>query len=289
MNIIFVSNKMAKAKTVSSTQLGLIVIAITLVSAFVTATLIVPADVSQHRGVKALLPASLSLSKLNNQAHLDALAMQLGEMQARLMRLDAMGNRLGKLAGLKETPLDDKKPGQGGPQISPKRLTELEIQTDIANLLLEIEHKSDYMGYVESSLLKKSMQQNILPNVTPIQAAFNSSSYGWRIDPFTGNSAFHEGLDFSAETGAPIYATAEGIVTEAEQTNAYGNLIKISHGSGLETRYAHCSELLAKVGDKVSKGQLIARVGNTGRSTGPHLHYEIRLYGAALDPRKYLN
>ena len=289
MNIIFVSDKMAKAKTVSTMQLSLIILSITLISAFVTATLIVPADVSEHRGVKALLPASLSLSKLNNQAHLDALAMQLGEMQARLMRLDAMGNRLGKLAGVKETPLDNKKPGQGGPQINPKRLTELEIQTDIANLLLEIERKGDYMGDVESSLVKKNMQQNILPNASPIEAAYNSSSYGWRIDPFTGNSAFHEGLDFSAETGAPIFATAEGIVTESELTNAYGNLIKVSHGSGLETRYAHCSQLLVRVGDKVSKGQLIARVGTTGRSTGPHLHYEIRLYGAALDPRKYLN
>lgn len=289
MNIIFVSDKMAKARTLSVMQLGLTILTIALISAFVTATLIVPADVSEHRGVKALLPASLSLSKLNNQAHLDALAMQLGEMQARLMRLDAMGNRLGKLAGVKESALSNLKPGQGGPQINPRRLTEFEIQTDIASLLLEIERKSDYMGDIESSLLKKNMLQNILPNATPVEAAYNSSSYGWRIDPFTGNSAFHEGLDFSAESGTPIFATAEGIVTEADQTNAYGNLIKINHGSGLETRYAHCSQLLTKVGDKVSKGQLIARVGSTGRSTGSHLHYEIRLYGAPLDPRKYLN
>ncbi len=289
MNIIFVSNKMTKARTLSVFQLCSVVAGIVLLSAFVTATLIVPADVSERKGVKALLPASLSLSKLNNQAHLDALAMQLGESQARLMRLDAMGNRLGKLAGVKEPPLDTKKPGQGGPQISPKRMTELQIQADITRLLLEIEQKSDYLGDVESALLKKNMQQNILPNAAPIEAAFNSSSYGWRVDPFTGNSAFHEGLDFSADMGSPIFATAEGIVTESDNTNAYGNLIKISHGSGLETRYAHCSELIAKVGDRVVKGQLIARVGSTGRSTGPHLHYEIRLYGAALDPRKYLN
>ena len=127
-----------------------------------------------------------------------------------------------------------------------------------------------------------------MPNSSPIEAAFNSSSYGWRTDPFNGNKAFHEGLDFTADTGTPIRAAADGIVTTAEQTPDYGKIIKIQHGSGLETRYAHASKLLVNPGERVVKGQIVAQVGSTGRSTGPHLHYEIRLNGNSLDPRRYL-
>jgi murein DD-endopeptidase MepM/ murein hydrolase activator NlpD len=121
-----------------------------------------------------------------------------------------------------------------------------------------------------------------------VNAPFNSSSYGWRVDPFLGVRAFHEGLDFSADVGQPIKATAAGIVVAAEVTPEYGNVVRISHGSGLETRYAHASKLLVKEGDRIKKNQVIALVGNTGRSTGPHLHYEIRMNGESLDPRKYL-
>jgi murein DD-endopeptidase MepM/ murein hydrolase activator NlpD len=129
----------------------------------------------------------------------------------------------------------------------------------------------------------------MLPNVSPVESAYNSSSYGWRIDPFRGVKAFHEGLDFPAATGTPIYAAGDGMVTAAEQTHDYGNIVKINHGSGLETRYAHTSKILVKVGQRVVKGQEIALVGSTGRSTGPHLHYEIRLNGSPLDPRRYLD
>jgi murein DD-endopeptidase MepM/ murein hydrolase activator NlpD len=128
----------------------------------------------------------------------------------------------------------------------------------------------------------------MLPNSSPVMAGYNSSSYGWRIDPFNGHKAFHEGLDFPANTGTPILAAADGIVTTAERTADYGNIVKISHGSGLETRYAHASKILVKVGERVTKGQVVAHVGSTGRSTGPHLHYEIRLHGNSLDPRQYL-
>jgi murein DD-endopeptidase MepM/ murein hydrolase activator NlpD len=121
-----------------------------------------------------------------------------------------------------------------------------------------------------------------------VDGAYNSSSFGWRLDPFTGHNAFHEGLDFTAETGTPIYASADGIVTTAEQQPDYGRIIKINHGAGIETRYAHTSKILVKVGDRVLRGQKIALVGSTGRSTGSHLHFEVRLNGEPLDPRKYL-
>ena len=122
----------------------------------------------------------------------------------------------------------------------------------------------------------------------PVSAGYNSSSYGWRPDPFTGQKAFHKGLDFMADSGSPIHAAADGIVTQAERAPDYGNIVRVDHGFGLDTRYAHVSSFLVKVGDRVSKGQPIATVGSTGRSTGPHLHYEVRLNGVPLDPRKYL-
>jgi len=137
-------------------------------------------------------------------------------------------------------------------------------------------------------LLQRSVLKDMLPNSSPVSAAYNSSSYGWRVDPFTKHRAFHSGLDFPADTGTPIYAAADGVVSFAESSAGYGNLVKIDHGSGLETRYAHASKIVVKVGERISKGQVIAKVGSTGRSTGPHLHYEIRLNEVALDPRKYL-
>ncbi|MFN3630730.1 MAG: M23 family metallopeptidase, partial [Casimicrobiaceae bacterium] len=113
-------------------------------------------------------------------------------------------------------------------------------------------------------------------------------NYGYRIDPFTGHQSFHEGIDFAAETGTPIVAAASGKVISAEQHPAYGKFIDIDHGNGLVTRYAHASELLVKEGDLVVRGQTIARVGSTGRSTGPHLHFEVRLNGAPQNPARFL-
>jgi murein DD-endopeptidase MepM/ murein hydrolase activator NlpD len=168
-------------------------------------------------------------------------------------------------------------------------MSEAELQLKIAELMQKIEFSTERLSNIEAKLLQQSVLKNTLPNSSPVAAAFNSSSFGWRIDPFNGHRAFHEGLDFMAATGAPIYAAAGGIVSTAEQTPDYGKLIKIDHGSGLETRYAHASKIFVRAGERVEKGQKIAEVGSTGRSTGPHLHYEIRLAGNPLDPRKYLN
>jgi len=167
-------------------------------------------------------------------------------------------------------------------------MTEVQLQQKISELAIELERRSDRLNVLEAVLLQQNLQKDTMPSDRPVDTGYNSSSYGWRVDPFTGKMAFHEGLDFMAEAGTPIYAAAGGIVTEAEQTPDYGKIVKIDHGAGLETRYAHTSMIMVKVGDRVEKGQLIAKVGNTGRSTGAHLHFEVRLNGAPLDPRKYL-
>ena len=305
MNIIFVSNSMAKAKTLSVLQVSMIALALVLVPVLLTLLFIVPQESDPQQGVKSLIPAHLKFSFNNPQKHLDAYAIQLGEMQARMMRLDAQSERLSKLAGEKKdvhdtgggastkpetVKIDANKapPARGGPLVLDAPLSEADLQKKIAELLAQIEFSTDHLSNLEAKLLQQSVLKDTLPNSSPVTVAFNSSSFGWRLDPFNGHKAFHEGLDFPADTGTPIYAAAGGIVTTAEQTPDYGKLVKIDHGSGLETRYAHASRLLVKVGYRVEKGQEIAEVGSTGRSTGPHLHYEIRLDGNALDPRQYL-
>jgi murein DD-endopeptidase MepM/ murein hydrolase activator NlpD len=310
MNIILVSNNMAKAKTLSVLQISMILVAIVFLSGLLATMFIVPQQSNVQHGSKSLIPNHLRFSFNNPQKHLDAYALQLGELQARMMRLDAQSERLAKLAGEKNVSRTDavKKPSgtllnpdlaspvqnaaggasRGGPLVRSAPLSEAELQSAIAELAERIEFSTEHLSNIEAKLLQQSVLKNTLPNRSPVAAAFNSSSFGWRIDPFNGHKAFHEGLDFTAAAGTPIYAAAGGIVSTAEQTPDYGKIVKIDHGSGLETRYAHASKLYVRAGERVEKGQKIAEVGSTGRSTGPHLHYEIRLAGNPLDPRKYL-
>lgn len=318
MNIILVSNNMAKAKTLSMLQLCMIAAALVFLPLLIVMLFIVPQQPNPQQGAKSLIPNHLRFSFNNPQKHLDAYALQLGELQARLMRLDAQSERLAKLAGDKTatqdaakaqktaTPAVNAKGGspvsvlgnpvsvlaggsnQGGPLVRSSPMSEAELQEKIAELMSKIEVSTEQLSVIEARLLQQSVLKNTLPNSSPVAVAFNSSSFGWRIDPFNGHKAFHEGLDFTAAVGTPIYAAAGGIVSTAEQTPDYGKIVKIDHGSGLETRYAHASKLFVRAGERVEKGQKIAEVGSTGRSTGPHLHYEIRLAGNPLDPRKYL-
>ncbi|MEY3883944.1 MAG: hypothetical protein RLZZ379_1222 [Pseudomonadota bacterium] len=300
MNIIFVSNSMAKAKTLSVLQVSMIALALVLIPTFITIMLIVPQESALQKGVKSLIPQQLKFFN-NQQKHLDVYAVQLGEMQARIMRLDAQSERLSKLAGDKASVMADRarmkkdsspsnasKEGKGGPLVRNSPLSEADLQQYIADLMAKIDLETDQFSGIEAKLLQQSVLKDMLPNSSPVSVAFNSSSYGWRIDPFNGEKAFHEGLDFPAAVGTRINAAAGGIVSFAGPSADYGKLIKIDHGSGLETRYAHSSKLFVTVGQRVEKGQEIAEIGNTGRSTGPHLHYEIRFNGNALDPRRYL-
>lgn len=297
MNIIIVSNKMAKAKSLSVLQAGTLLASLVLVPVLMTLLFITPKSNIKEQGVKALLPPQLKNSIISSQVHLDAYAKELGELQARMMRLDAQSERLAKIAGEKDKKTTNK-PNQtvdsllpanrGGPLVNAHPMTEPDLQAAILELTKAVDARDDSLSSIEAKILQQSVLKDMLPNSNPISAAYNSSSYGWRIDPFNGNKAFHEGLDFTANTGTPIRAAADGIVSSADLGGAYGKLVKIEHGGGLETRYAHASKIIVKVGERVTKGQIVAEVGSTGRSTGPHLHYEIRLNGAALDPRKYL-
>lgn len=296
MNIILVSNKMAKAKSLNAWQAGSLVAGLVLLPVVLMLLFITPKQTIREQGVKAMLPPHLKGTIISSQSHLDAYAKQIGELQARIMRLDAQNQRLAKLAGDKTQQIPKSEqtpsyavPNRGGPLVHDKPMTESELKLAIEELMKTVDARDEYQSVVEAKILQQSVLKDMLPNSSPVRAGYNSSSYGWRIDPFNGHKAFHEGLDFPANTGTPILAAADGIVSAAEQTPDYGNIVKINHGSGLETRYAHAAKILVKVGERVTKGQQVALVGNTGRSTGPHLHYEIRLNGNPLDPRQYLH
>ncbi|MFW5432558.1 MAG: M23 family metallopeptidase [Methylophilaceae bacterium] len=302
MNIILVPSNMAKPRSLSGWQVFGLLISLLVLTAVLAVVFFTEKNNTSQQVVEVMSQAQLEKSINSSQMHLDAYAKQIGELQARIMRLDAQNQRLVKLAGGSNTklaknsdkvelePVGDLLPTNnvGGPLVETTPMTELDLQAAITKLVAAIGSRDEYMSGVEADVLHNSVLKDMLPNSKPISAAYKSSSFGWRTDPFKGTKAFHEGLDFTARMGTKIRAAADGIVTTSSNTSAYGNLVKLNHGAGLETRYAHASKLLVKVGERVVKGQVIALVGSTGRSTGPHLHYEIRLNGHSLDPRKYL-
>jgi lysostaphin len=151
-----------------------------------------------------------------------------------------------------------------------------------------VESKSDMLGLLEAQLFEQTVKKKALPTMLPVNAPFNASGYGWRIDPFTGQQTMHEGVDFITDVGTPVVAAAGGVVQFAGFHPQYGLMVDIDHGSELLTRYAHLSKLLVKEGDIVQRGRRIALSGNTGRSTGPHLHFEVRFRGTPQDPARFL-
>lgn len=252
--------------------------------------------IATERSEEKIETLKLDLDFVSYQRSLQLYIQQIGEMNARLTDLDNQTERLQgilkkQIVGKQKLPKLPKKEkefeNQGGPFIN-NNLTEQDVQIALQTLMNRMQKREDIFNETESILLKQSVIKDTLPDLYPVSVGYRSSSYGWRIDPMLGVRSFHEGLDFSAAEGDDIKATASGIVIAAGKAPDYGNYVKIKHGGGIETRYAHASKLLVKKGDLVNKDQVIALVGNTGRSTGPHLHYEIRLNGRSLDPRKYL-
>jgi murein DD-endopeptidase MepM/ murein hydrolase activator NlpD len=219
--------------------------------------------------------------------NLDAMARKLGEMQAKLVQLEALGERVSGLAGLKPEEIGGPA-GQGGPLISGRSLTIEELQATLADLDQLTANSTDLMTVVESRLIDQRIGTMMLPTQAPVQTGHLGSAFGWRIDPFTGRTALHTGLDFQAEPGTPVLAAAGGVVVAQEVHPAYGNMVEVDHGNNLITRYAHLSRFWVKKGDLVKRGQKIAEVGTTGRSTGPHLHFEVLVQGVPQDPGKFL-
>lgn len=219
--------------------------------------------------------------------NVDLMAKRLGEMQAKMMQLDALGERVSGLAGIPSA--DFKKTvGSGGLLVSARPVTMQELQNSLAELDHGTDQRVDWLTVMESRLFDEKIKKLMVPTQEPVAGGSRGSAFGWRIDPFNGRSALHTGMDFPADTGTPILAAAGGVVVTQEFHPGYGNLVEIDHGNNLLTRYAHALKVHVNKGDLIKRGQKIAEVGNTGRSTGPHLHFEVLVDGVYQDPQRFL-
>jgi len=212
-------------------------------------------------------------------------------MQAQLLRLDTVGERLAKLAGFKPQDLMfSEVPGRGGAHsaLPSHDLSLGDFTQQLDQLTRQVDDRGDKLGILESLFMIDSAKKKLVPTMLPVEGGWYSSNYGWRIDPFTGQRAFHDGIDFMAEHGSPIRAAAGGVVIYSNFHPAYGNMIEIDHGNEIISRYAHASKRLVKVGDVVLRGAKVGEVGKTGRATGTHLHFEVRKGGASQNPTQFL-
>jgi len=233
------------------------------------------------------------VAEMRRQAreNMDALALRLGELQAKMIRLDALGERLTEVADLDKGEFDfSSKPAVGGPEIlSAKEAMPLpDFMASLESLSRQLDDRSEQLGLLETMLMSRNLQDEVFPAGRPIKRGWISSYFGMRTDPFTGRREHHKGMDFAGKAGSEVIAVGAGVVTWAGSRYGYGNLVEINHGNGYVTRYGHNETILVKVGDAVKKGQTLARMGSTGRSTGPHVHFEVRYKGKTVDPKKYI-
>ena len=222
--------------------------------------------------------------------NLDAMAQKVGDMQARMIKIEAMGERVSGMAGLKPEDLSGvtrPKGGAGGPFVPMNNPGFAELNGALQALSEAAGEQADVLTLTESRLLESRLKTLMIPSSRPIDVAVGSG-FGFRADPFTGRGALHTGLDFPSPVGTEIHAAASGVVRTAEMHPEYGLMLEIDHGNGLMTRYGHTSKILVKVGDLVKRGQVVADVGTTGRSTGPHLHFEVLVDGVPQDPQRFL-
>ena len=226
------------------------------------------------------------------QQNLNAMAVKLGEMQARLTRLDALGERLSARSGLRPEEFRfSELPGLGGASptlLPPQNLTLVELNERLQALSGDVESRGDMLGLLEARLFQQAIRKKLRSSLMPVIAPYKASGFGMRIDPITGQRAHHEGIDFLAKRGTPILAAADGVVSFAGYHRQYGYTIDVDHGNDLVTRYAHCAKLFVKQGQVVQRGLKLAIVGSTGRSTGPHLHFEVRYKGVPQNPMRFL-
>ncbi len=234
---------------------------------------------------------ALKRAERDTQAHLNALAQRLGSLQAQVLRLNALGERLTRMAGLDAREFAfEAAPAMGGPEKSlpESAVAAVELSPALAELADSLAKSEAKLRALEGLLLDRKLFSRITPSSWPVDGGWVSSAFGMRADPFTGHRSWHEGVDIAARFGAPVYAAGDGVVSFVGEKASYGLMIEITHGSGLVTRYGHTSEILVKVGDRVRKGQPIARLGSSGRATGPHLHFEVVRNGSPVNPSGFL-
>jgi len=299
MNIILFTNKRGQVWNFELNLLHFGISAVTglvllFVAALYTGTRIAGNElenVVNWQGMVEDQQAEVAAARRDAQADIDALTLRLGKMQGQMLRLNALGERLVDQGDLDKDEFDfDAVPAVGGPG------DELEVQSvplaDFLSMLdmldSEMQDREQKLSVLESLLMSRSLRERVMPSGRPIAEGWLSSKYGKRNDPFTGKQDFHKGLDFAGKKGSEVIAVGDGVVSWAGKRTGYGNLIEVNHGNGYSTRYGHNQRHLVDVGEKVKKGQQIALMGSTGRSTGPHVHFEVLHNGKTVNPSKYI-
>ncbi len=263
---------------------------------FVTAMFTVnPRDAAMRELLALRAQIQLQKTELGNvesdsRRNLDALALQLGQLRAQATRLNALGDRLTQVGKFEDGEFDFvSEPALGGPEDTlAEGSAPLPLASDIDNLRAEFGRQEAQLEVLENLLFDRKIDNALLPTGMPVAHGYVASGYGTRTDPITGRQAAHLGVDFDVPLGSDIQAVAEGVVTYSGIRNGYGNVVEVDHGNGYMTRYAHNSRNLVEVGTRVHVGQVLAKVGSTGRSTGPHCHFEVWLNGRPVNPMAYV-
>ncbi len=245
------------------------------------------AVVAVHRQELNNQRAALAAARADTETHIEFLVQRLGRLQAQMWRLNALGAHLASMAGLDQSEFDfSTEPAMGGPApaLEPTPAVLPALDAFEARLLAQRER----LKALETLLMNRKLEAAVTPSGWPVSGGWISSGFGYRVDPFTGRRARHEGVDIASRRGSPIRALGDGLVRHAGPKTGYGNLVEITHGI-IATRYAHTQEVLVTVGDRVSRGQVIATVGSSGRATGPHLHFEVVKGTRSVNPQPYLD
>ena len=227
----------------------------------------------------------------DSERNLDALALRMGEIQSRVVRLDALGRRLVEMANLDAAEFSfDDVPARGGPDMVTERepFQVPDFLASLEELVSLLEDREPKLAVVEGTLMNRKLHAEVFPTGRPVNKGWMSSVFGWRNDPMSGKRAFHEGIDFAGRSNSEVVAVAAGVVVWSGSRWGFGNTVEVNHGNGYSTLYAHNKKNLVKVGETVKKGQVLALLGSTGRSNGPHVHFEVRLNGKAVNPIKFV-
>jgi murein DD-endopeptidase MepM/ murein hydrolase activator NlpD len=227
-------------------------------------------------------------ARMNAQSDLDALAAHIGQMQANVTRLNALGQRLVVVSKLDSDEFDfEHKPAYGGPH-EPDAATAINLDSVLTDLNEQLQSREQQLSLLEDVIMRSELKKEARPAGRPIEKGWISSYYGKRTGPFSGKIEMHKGMDFAGKKGSNVKAVASGVVTWSGDRYGYGNLVEINHGNGYVTRYGHNESIVVKLGDSVERGQTISKMGSTGRSTGPHVHFEVLLNDRQIDPIRFV-